>query len=199
MFNSISGKLTGKNSTSIFINTFGIEWEILVSSFTLDFFGTQDRDIKIYTWLYHREDQMRIFGFKNEEERALFLELTKVDGIGPKQAMKILSGIKAEELEEALEKGNIDKLQGIPGVGKKTAQKMALALKGKLTDLSAESKAGKKFCEFEDIAAALADMGFDRRTAAEEINKIAAVMRSNGKDPAKNEDEIFRLAIVNLS
>lgn len=197
MFNSISGILTGKNTNTVFVRTFGIEWEISVSSFTADFFTEADKEIKVYTWLYHREDQMRIFGFQSEAERSVFLDLTKVDGIGPKQAIKILSGISVKDLEAALESGNIDKLQAVPGIGKKTAQKMALALKGKLTDLSAETKPLKS--EFEDIAAALADMGFDKRSAAEEISRIASSMRSSGKDPAKNEDELFRLAIVNLS
>lgn len=199
MFNSISGILTGKNSSSIFISTFGIEWEISVSSFTLDFFNSETEEVKIYTWLYHREDQMRLFGFRNEKERALFLDLTKVDGIGPKQALKILSGISAENLEETLENGNIDKLQAVPGIGKKTAQKITLALKGKLTDSKNGNKAVQNICEFEDIASALADMGFDRQAAVKEINKITEAMRNSGRNPAENEEEIFRLVIVNLS
>ena len=105
MFNSISGILTGKTAESIYIETHGIEWEIFVSTLSAERFGTAGNTVKAYTWLYHREDQMRLFGFLTPAERSLFLDLTKVDGIGPKQALKILSGLDGAALEAALEAG----------------------------------------------------------------------------------------------
>lgn len=200
MFNSISGTLTGKTLESIYIENQGIEWELFVSALSADRFGPAGSKIKAYTWLYHREDQMRLFGFPTTAERSLFLDLTKVEGIGPKQALKILSGLDSAALEAALEEGDVARLQTIPGIGKKTAQKMILALKGQLTGLKdIGHPVPLKKSEFEDIITALADMGYDRKRAAETVETIAQLMRTDGFDPAAKEEKLFRTAIVNLS
>ena len=200
MFNSISGTLTGKTAESIYIETNGIEWEVFVSALSADRFGTAGSTVRVYTWLYHREDQMRLFGFLTPAERSLFLDLTKVDGIGPKQALKILSGLDSAALEAALEAGDVARLQSIPGIGKKTAQKMVLALKGQLTGLHDTGRAETaKKSEFEDLITALINMGYDRKRAAETVESVAQSMRAEGIDPAAKEEELFRTAIVNLS
>ncbi len=200
MFNSIRGILTGRSYECIYIETGGIEWELLVPALSADSFGTVGSQTKAYTWLYHREDQMRLFGFASLEERSLFSDLIKVDGIGPKQAIKIMSGLESAVLRTALEEGDVDKLQKAPGIGKKTAQKMILALKGKLTGLyPSANEAGSKKFEFEDIAAALADMGFDKKAAVKCLEELASEMRKNGLVPQEHEQELFRKAIVSLS
>lgn len=200
MFNSISGTLTGKTAESIYIETNGIEWEVFVSALSADRFGTAGSTVRVYTWLYHREDQMKLFGFLTPAERSLFLDLTKVDGIGPKQALKILSGLDSAALEAALEAGDVARLQSIPGIGKKTAQKMVLTLKGQLTGLhdTGRTETAKK-SEFEDIITALINMGYDRKRATETVESIAQSMRAKGVDPAAKEEELFRTVIVNLS
>lgn len=200
MFNSISGILTGKTAESVYIDTHGIEWELFVSALSVDRFGAVGSGVKAYTWLYHREDQMRLFGFLSPAERSLFLDLTKVEGIGPKQALKILSGLDSAALETALETGDVARLQSIPGIGKKTAQKMVLALKGQLTGLQDTGRAeSAKKSGFEDIITALIDMGYDRKRATETVEAAVQSMRAEGVDPAAKEDELFRTAIVNLS
>ena len=128
------------------------------------------------------------------------MDLTKVDGIGPKQALKILSGLDGAALEAALEAGDVARLQSIPGIGKKTAQKMVLALKGQLTGLHDTGRAETtKKSEFEDIITALINMGYDRKRAAETVESVAQSMRTKSIDPAAKEEELFRTAIVNLS
>lgn len=202
MFNSITGILTGKTAESVYVETAGIEWEVFVSAAALDSFGVIGKATKVYTWMYHREDQMRLFGFPSAAERSLFLDLTKVDGIGPRQAIKIMSGLNASVLERALEEGDLDTLQKAPGIGKKTAQKMILVLRGKLTALPEngqfKSRDGKT-CEFEDIINALTEMGFDRRGAAMQVEAAAEELRAAGKEPKENEQELFRKAIIALS
>lgn len=200
MFNSICGILTGKTAESIYVETSGIEWEILVSALNRDRFGTDGDTVKVYVWLYHREDQMRLFGFKTPEERSLFFDLTRVDGIGPKQAIKILSGLDTAALEAALDAGDVARLQTIPGIGKKTAQKMVLTLKGQLTVVSdTQRQSAIKKSEFEDIIIALTEMGYDRKRAAETVETAAAAFREKGEDPSAKEQELFRYAIVQLS
>ncbi len=200
MFNSIKGRYQGKSASSIFIETHGIEWELHVNSFLLDKFKI-DEEVKVYTWMQHREDVMQLFGFADERERLMFLDLMKVEGIGAKQAVKILSSIRPDELEVALENGDIARLQAISGIGKKTAQKMALALKGKLTLLDEKpySSSGKVKSEYEEIVTALVEMGYDRKRCIEVTEKIAESMKASGKDPLKSESDFFRLAIVELA
>lgn len=201
MFNSIRGILTGKTLESVYVETSGVEWEIFVSALALDNFGMIGKEVKVYTWLYHREEQMRLFGFPTVAERSLFLDLTKVDGVGPRQAIKIMSGLNASILEQALEEGDLEKLQKVPGIGKKTAQKMILALKGKLTSSdtgTGKTQTGKK-TEFEDIINALTEMGFERRAAVIQVETIAEELKTSGGTVKENEQEIFRRAIVALS
>ncbi|WP_024466621.1 Holliday junction branch migration protein RuvA [Treponema pedis] len=201
MFNSIRGILTGKTLESVYVETSGVEWEIFVSALALDNFGIIGKEVKVYTWLYHREEQMRLFGFPTVAERSLFLDLTKVDGVGPRQAIKIMSGLNASILERALEEGDLEKLQKVPGIGKKTAQKMILALKGKLTSSdtgTGKTQTGKK-TEFEDIINALTEMGFERRATVIQVETIAEELKTAGGTVKENEQEIFRRAIVALS
>lgn len=200
MFNSISGIFTGRTAESIYIETHGIEWEVFVPALSADRFGAAESTVRVYTWLYHREDQMKLFGFLTPADRSLFLDLIKVEGIGPKQALKILSGLDSKALEAALEAGDVAQLQSIPGIGKKTAQKMVLALKGQLTGLhdTGRTEPAKK-SEFDDIITALIDMGYDRKRAAETVESIAQSMRTSGIDPTAKEEEIFRTSIVTLS
>ncbi len=124
----------------------------------------------------------------------LFLDLLKVDGIGPKQAIRILSGANVDSFAEILEAGDVDSLKRIPGIGVKSAQKIILALKGKLTLKEAEEAE-----EGRDLVTALADMGFDRRKAAAVVASLLEETREEGIAGEKLEQEIFRRAIVRLS
>ena len=132
MFNSITGRLSEKRADAICIDTGGVEWELSVPARSVDDFGRIGDEARAFAWLHHYDDGMRLYGFPTESDRQVFRELMKVEGIGPKQAMRILSGIKPEALGAALDAGDLGALQAIPGVGPKLAQKMMLALKGKL-------------------------------------------------------------------
>jgi Holliday junction resolvasome, DNA-binding subunit len=88
MFNRIMGKLNGRSGDSIYVLTGGLEWDISVPTRSLALFGPVDGDVEVFVWLQHWEEGMRLFGFPTETERSLFLDLTKVEGIGPKQALK---------------------------------------------------------------------------------------------------------------
>jgi Holliday junction DNA helicase RuvA len=138
---------------------------------------------------------MKLYGFSSEKRRATFLELLKVEGIGPKGALRIMGGIGQEDLEAALEAGDLDRLERVPGLGKKTAQKMLLALKGKLARLDADDRGSQPYG---DLAEALANMGYDKRAAAEALNKAAAGL-PEGVQGAERETQLLKRAIVHLS
>ncbi|MEI6389321.1 MAG: Holliday junction branch migration protein RuvA [Spirochaetota bacterium] len=196
MFNSIRGILSAKRLDSICLETGGVEWDIAVPGRALDSFGMIGSESRAYTWLHHYEDGMRLFGFPSVEERAVFIELMKVEGIGPKQALRVLSGIGPEALEIALESEDLAALQKIPGVGPKLAQKMLLALKGKLVRTPEKPHPSRATpMVHPDIVRALSDMGFDRREAERVVTDKAA---GKGEGP-EAEKEIFRLALLELS
>ena len=200
MFNSLSGTLTYKGIDNIYLlNSCGIEWDITVSAKTLQALPPVGDECQVYTYYLHTENMVKLYGFFTKDERTFFLELNKVNGIGPKQAMKMLSSISAKQMAEALDKDDVALLAGIPGVGKKTAQKLMLAMRGKLVmdeELTAAPAGNPKFA---DIVNALSDMGFEYKKAlkaVEEVAKNSDIM--NMKDDER-EKEIFKRAIVLLS
>jgi Holliday junction DNA helicase RuvA len=194
MFNSIRGIITGKHTEGLWLLTGGIEWDLavpLIDQAELPPIGEEGR---VFTWLYHREDQMKLYGFSSGKRRATFLELLKVDGIGPKGALKIMGGISQEDLEAALEAGDLDRLERVPGLGKKTAQKMLLALKGKLTSIDA----GTETLPYGDLVEALVNMGYDKRAAAEALDAAAARLKDD-IGGAERETQLLKGAIAHLS
>ncbi|MBO4385922.1 MAG: Holliday junction branch migration protein RuvA [Treponema sp.] len=205
MFNSFTGTITFKGPQKLCIDTHGIEWELTVpesSLLNLPGVGQQGR---VYSWLQHTDTLMNLYGFSSESDRELFLNLLKVDGIGPKGAVKIMSNISAQDLASVLESGDLDRLQKVPGVGKKTAGKMLLALKGKLSlsDESSSSIPAKEALPFADVALALANMGYEKKTAEAAVAKIVKELSSDSsfasQSQVKKEDLVFRRAIVELA
>jgi holliday junction DNA helicase RuvA len=196
MFNSISGRLSEKRADTICVETGGVEWEIAVPARSVDDFGRLGDDARVFTWLHHYEDGMRLYGFPTEADRAVFRELMKVEGIGPKQALRILSGIKTEALGAALEAEDLGALQKIPGVGPKLAAKMMLSLKGKLVSAGGPGAKGPgRPGEFADVVRALADMGFDRKAAEKAVAAAAKGVAAG----VEREREVFRAALLDLS
>ncbi|MDR1586113.1 MAG: Holliday junction branch migration protein RuvA [Treponema sp.] len=195
MFNSIRGIVNAKLGETVHLETNGVEWEIAVPATDIESLPPTGESARLFTWLYHREDQMRLFGFADETRRNTFLELLKVEGIGPRAAQKIMSGIGQEELERALETEDLARLEAVPGLGKKTAQKMLLSLKGKIVRAAAAPAAASLHG---DLVEALTGMGYDRRAASEALAKAAAALPP-GLDDAEKEKLLFKEAIVNLS
>ena len=200
MFNSLSGTLTYKGIDNIYLlNSCGIEWDITVSAKTLSALPPVGDECQVYTYYLHTENMVKLYGFFTKDERTFFLELNKVNGIGPKQAMKMLSSISAKQMAEALDKDDVALLAGIPGVGKKTAQKLMLAMRGKLVmdeELIAAPAGNPKFA---DIVNALSDMGFEYKKALKAVEEVARDSDIMNMKDDEREKEIFKRAIVLLS
>lgn len=205
MFNSLSGTITGKFPQKLFLDTHGIEWDLNVPETTLDKLPPVGSEARIYTWMQHTDALMLLYGFASENDRMLFLDLLKVDGIGPKGALKIMSNVTAEQLASVLEDGDLAVLEKIPGVGKKTAGKMLLQLKGKLSLESTETVVIKKAstAPFEDVIVALSGMGYEKKLAEQKVAEIVQQMNGDesfkSKSDKEKEDIIFRRAIVELA
>lgn len=203
MFNSLTGTITGKFPKQLLIETNGIEWSICVPDSCLDEFSPVGAEGKVYTYLNHYENGMDLYGFATSEERNLFFDLLKVDGIGPKAAIKIMSSVNAHELFSVLESGEVSVLEKIPGIGKKTAAKMMLALKGKLTIPETETIVVKKENAFAVVVSSLCEMGYDRIQAEKTVAKIAADFSKDSgfaeKTQAEKEDSVFKEAIMEMA
>lgn len=194
MFNSIMGVITYKDEERIFLSAGAVEWEIHISRTSSDDLPEEGQKVKVYVYLYHRDDQVKLFGFSQAAERDVFLDLLKVEGVGPRQALKILSGVEVGRFIDALDSEDLDLLSGIPGVGKKTAQKIMLKLKGKLT---VTTPAGISMEE--DILNALVGMGFERRSAKGAVSTASRTLRENDLDKEELERELFKTALSQLS
>jgi len=199
MVNSIRGTLTFRKPDRLGVENGGIEWSIDTTATTLAAVGTVGSEIRIFTHLHHVQDQMKLYGFSTTEERELFLALISVNGVGPSLARKILSGTTPPRFREALDSEDLSALGKIPGLGKKTAQKIVLALRGTLAADEEVRGDSSDHHRARDVVEALAAMGFDSRSAARSVESILDdedLSRLSGED---RDREVLRRAIIRLS
>ncbi len=207
MFNSLTGTITEKSSQKICIDTHGIEWEVNSPDTSIQSLPPVGETGKVYTWLQHSDAQMALYGFASQGERSLFFDLLKVDGIGPKAALKIMGSISAPQLVKILDEGNLDALQKVPGVGKKTAAKMLLQLKGKLSlsesETGSSSTASSAKSPYSDVIGALVNMGYDRRNAEQTLSRLVGELEKEESfaslGQSAKEDSLFRKALVEMA
>lgn len=202
MFNSLTGTITGKFPRQLLLETNGIEWSICMPDSSLDEMPEVGSRGKVYTFLNHYENGMDLYGFASDSERNLFLSLLKVDGVGPKAAIKIMSSATSSKLIQILDQGDLALLEKIPGVGKKTAAKMILALKGKLTLPETESIRVVKSSPYSVVINSLCEMGYDRQKAEEVVSDISSQMQMDqefiNKSQTEKEDAVFRKALMEM-
>ncbi|MBP3365398.1 MAG: Holliday junction branch migration protein RuvA [Treponema sp.] len=205
MFNSLTGTITGKSAQKLLLDTHGIEWEIAVPAGTLDAIPPVGSKGRVLVWMQHTDSIMALFGFASETERSVFFDLLKVDGIGPKGALKIMSSISAADLSQIIGHGDVDALKKVPGVGAKTAAKILLQLKGKLYTVQplAESASEKKQLPYADVVSALAGMGYERKAAEDAVAKVSAELAADQEfsrlSQNQKEDAVFRSSVMELA
>lgn len=183
MINAIRGKAIEITDNSIVVLTEGgVEYYLEVSTNTANQYrsmSTEERkSVRVLAVLQHREDAMTLFGFYDEKERFTFSELLNVPGIGPKGAIKILSGITVDDLAVALDLQDVKKLAKVPGLGAKTAQKLILQLRNVLVfeeETTKEDKAaGKITARFSELINSFTEMGYDRKSVVKGIEEVLA-------------------------
>ncbi len=163
----LRGKIFLVKNDTVIIETNNTGYEILMNTKDIEVLSKKiGEEVILYTYLLHKEDNMSLFGFLDESSRKGFLNIQKVDGIGPKLAQKILSFYDIEGLYELIQKEDIASLKKIPGVGPKMASKMVFDLKGVIPQLKIENISGIE----KDILTALINLGYDEKIVAEKIN-----------------------------
>ena len=132
MIGRIKGILAGRDEAMILVDVSGVGYEIEVTSAVQGTLPAVGEPLSIYTHLVVREDAHILFGFRSADERALFRSLIKISGIGPKLALTVLSGIETQEFARCVRDGDVTRLTALPGVGRKTAERLVVELKDRI-------------------------------------------------------------------
>jgi Holliday junction DNA helicase RuvA len=167
MIAHLTGKIISKKPTQILVEVYGIGYLINISINTFDKIDELGSQISLHTFLSVKEDSLTLYGFYSLTEKELFEILIGVNGVGPKLAIGILSGITAEEFKEAISNGNIPRLVAVPGVGKKTAERMIIELRDKIAQVTSSDSlvSSKSYSVKNDAIAALIGLGYNQKTA----------------------------------
>ncbi|MBB79097.1 MAG: Holliday junction branch migration protein RuvA [Crocinitomicaceae bacterium] len=175
MIGQLKGRLIEKNPTDLVIDCGGVGYEVKISLNTFTSLGSEE-NIRIYTKLVVREDAQILFGFADIVEREMFNHLVSVSGIGPNTAMLMLSSLLPEEIALAIQSEDVITIQGIKGIGGKTAQRVIVDLKDKMTKMafSNENIFNSNNTNQFDALNALVSLGFDKKSADKAINKIGS-------------------------
>ncbi len=192
MIGYLNGKIIDKKPTKILLDVNGVGYIINISLNTFDKLPDEGAKVSVYTYLSVREDAMDLYGFILPEEKEMFLLLIGVNGIGAKLAQNILSGINTNELKESLKTGNLARLTAVPGVGRKTAERMIVELRDKV-----ESLAGDTVLSFQgtvsnikaDSLSALSSLGYNVKVAEKAVNQILSA------NPSVSIEDLIRLSL----
>jgi Holliday junction DNA helicase RuvA len=185
MIAHLSGILLSKQATSVIVDVAGVGYEVAIPLSTFYELGETGAPVQLRIYTHVREDAIQLFGFKTARERELFLQLISVNGVGPGLAIKLLSGMNADEMIASIRTNNLVRLVAIPGVGRKTAERLVVDLRDKIAALSSPAleeefaakaaAAGATTSEDSmrnDAMSALANLGY-QRPAAEKAIKSA--------------------------
>lgn len=191
MIAHLRGKLIAKNAGGqAIVEAGGVGYELAISVPTFADLPAIGADVALHVHTHVREDALALYGFFRSEEKQLFEKLLSVSGIGPKVALNILSGIKAETLVAAIRGNDVAQLTRVPGVGKKTAERMVLELRDKLDDFAAAPTIAAASPLESDVLSALINLGYPR--AAAERAMAASALQNGGK----SFEAVFRAALA---
>lgn len=199
MIAHLRGKLLAKHPNQVVLETGGVGYEVTISVPTFSDLPANGSEVALHIHTHVREDVIALYGFSRPAEKHLFEKLMTVSGIGAKLAITILSGMAADDMALAIRGNDVARLTKIPGIGKKTAERMVLELRDKLPPSAGPSNAALPTLTAleEDVLSALLNLGY-QRPAAEKA--LVGAMRNGSLSPEfKSFDAIFREALAGLS
>jgi Holliday junction DNA helicase RuvA len=194
MIAHLRGKLLAKHPNQAIVETAGVGYDVVITVPTFSDLPALGADIALHIHTHVREDQISLYGFLRPSEKLLFEKLITVSGIGPKLAITILSGMAADEMVGAIRGNDIARLTRIPGIGKKTAERMVLELRDKLPGpTSPAAPAPAMNPTEEDVLSALVNLGYQRPAAEKALAGLAKA------GSAQTFDQMFRAVLGRLS
>lgn len=193
MIAHLRGRILEKNPAHVILEAAGVGYEVAISVPSFSRLPAEGAEISLYIYTHVREDTLALYGFVRRDEKQLFERLIGVSGIGPKLAMTVLSGIAPDTLVTALRGNDLGALTRIPGVGKKTAERMVLELRDKLDGLAAAPAAAPTSQIEDDVISALVNLGY-QRSPAEQAAKRATAKAGDGA----SFEQLFRQSMALL-
>lgn len=194
MIAGLRGIVHSKGTDQVVIDVNGVRYACMVSLTTLGKIGEPGEKVELVVHTHVREDALQLFGFSSERERRVFLALISVSGIGPKLAQNMLSGASADELGRAVVSADLHHLTAIPGIGKKTAERIVLELRERLMKILAltpdEAKPAARFDVEDELVSALLNLGYKEKHVWKTVEKLA-----NRYTPDAGVEELIRSAL----
>ncbi len=175
MIGYLRGRIVERQPTRIILDVQGVGYEVFIPVSTYDRLQQGDEPVSVLTYLHVREDVLQLYGFASAEEKSLFLKLISVSGIGPRVALGILSSSTVDEFSEHIATANLTRLKALPGIGKKTAERLVIELKDKLSPAGSSGSVTQmvhRTDSAEDAIAALVSLGYSRQNIEKVITKI---------------------------
>ena len=189
MIAHLRGKLISKHPNQAVVEAGGVGYDVAISVPTFSDLPALNSDVALHIHTHVREDAIALFGFLRADEKQLFEKLITVSGIGPKLAITILSGMATSEMVGAIRANDHARLTRIPGIGKKTAERMCVELRDKLDAFGTQQAVAAVSAVEEDVISALTNLGYQRALAEKAVERAVT---SAGRE---NFDAIFRAAL----
>jgi holliday junction DNA helicase RuvA len=192
MIAHLRGKLIARHPNQVIVDTMGVGYDVTISVPTFSELPPAGGEVALHIHTHVREDQIALYGFLRPEEKHLFEKLISVSGIGPKLAITIISGMPTDEMTSAIRGNDVARLTKIPGIGRKTAERMVLELRDKLPPAGTDQvHVVPSFSAVqEDVLSALINLGYQRASA----EKALSTIEKNG-----SFDAMFRAALAAMS
>jgi holliday junction DNA helicase RuvA len=178
MIGQLRGQLLSKKPNVLLLDVHGVGYEIFIPLTSFYELPSEGNEVSLKIHTHVREDALILFGFRSQREKDFFLKLISISGIGPKLAIAILSGAQVEELAQAIAESNLARLTSIPGIGRKTAERLVLELKSQLTpfllpeQVEAAHQGAAPTALEEDILSALTNLGYPRASAEKALSMV---------------------------
>jgi len=194
MIAHLRGRILSKRPNQAVVDVNGVGYEVAISIPTFSELPNAGGEVALHIHTHVREDALALYGFLRPQEKDLFERLISVSGIGPKLAITVLSGMQAEKMVAAIRGNDVASLTKIPGIGKKTAERMVLELRDKLESFGVPAAVASKHSSIEeDVVSALTNLGY-QRAAAERA--LASVGKNGG---TSTFDQLFRESLAALA
>ena len=193
MISRLRGSVLELHDSVAVIDVGGVGYEAEITTGAAATLAAAEGSVELFTHLVSREDGQSLFGFANAAERDLFRSLIKVSGVGPKLAITLLSGVSPEQFSAAIADGDIGMLTRVPGIGRKTASRLAMELRDKIPVLPTGPELPKGSQAAAEAVQALTQLGYRDREAAE---VVGAVLGENG--PGAGVEDLVRQALKRM-
>lgn len=192
MIGYLSGKIISSKPTRITLDVNGVGYVVNISINTFEKISNKE-SVNLFIHTNVKEDSISLFGFYTESEKEMFESLICVNGIGPKLAISILSGILVDELRHAIMAGDISRIVSIPGIGRKTAERLVLELKSKIASISSEEETKIPISIKNEAIAALTTLGYNLKQAEKSVRDILTA------EPNVTLEDLIKKALGSLN